>query len=230
MEPPTVINQNKTLKYDNLNSAVMLAWKKTKHEVICEFRSTEILRAACGVFARQGFEGATVDDIANAAGLAKGTVYVYFPSKRELYRKAIEQGIAGLIAATEQSMQAAPAAVDKIQAFVGARLRFAEENRDFMALYQAEFGNLRPSHNDKELKHFYGQQVASLEAALAEAVRQGQVRAMRAGSAAFFVYELTSALVTQRLLGWSRASVDEDVRLLCNLIWKGLEEAKCFRS
>jgi AcrR family transcriptional regulator len=205
-----------------MNSAVMLALKRTKHEVICEFRSSEILRAAREVFARKGFDGATVDDIAAAAGLAKGTVYVYFHSKRELYRTALKQGIASLIEETQRNIDAVSAPAEKIKAFVNARLRFAEEHRDFVAIYHAEFGSLSPAHGNKEFKKLHLQQITPLEAVLQEASLEGQVRPIRAHAAAFFVYELTCALITHRLLGWSRASVDEDVELLFDLIWKGL--------
>jgi AcrR family transcriptional regulator len=210
----------------------MLALNRTKHGVICEFRSAEILRAACRVFARKGFDGATVDDIADAAGLAKGTVYVYFHSKRELYRTALKRGVAALIEETKRNIDAASTPADKIRAFVTARLRFAEEHRDFVAIYHAEFGNLNPARCNREFKNQYSQQVDPLEAVLHQASLQGQVRPIRAAAAAFFVYELTCALITHRLLGWSGSSVDEDIQLLFDLIWKGLayEEDTCIGS
>ena len=70
----------------------MSALKKTKQDVVSEFRSAEIVGVARKVFARKGFHDATVDEIAETAGLAKGTVYVYFRSKRSLYL-ALHQGI-----------------------------------------------------------------------------------------------------------------------------------------
>ena len=53
-----------TCKSDILNPAVMQALKKTKQEVVAEFRSAEILEAARRVFARKGFEGASGDGYA----------------------------------------------------------------------------------------------------------------------------------------------------------------------
>ena len=115
--------------------------QKTKHEVVSEFRSGEILRAARRVFAREGFDAATVDEIADAAGLAKGTVYVYFHSKRDLYLAALKQGMAALIEETRRSIDRAPTAAEKIRAFIAARIRFAEENRESIAMDYAEAGN-----------------------------------------------------------------------------------------
>ena len=66
---------------------------KTKHDVVSEFRCGEILAAARKVFAVRGFNEATVDEIAAAAGIAKGTVYLYFSSKKDIYLAALKQGI-----------------------------------------------------------------------------------------------------------------------------------------
>ncbi|MGH8629947.1 MAG: TetR/AcrR family transcriptional regulator [Burkholderiales bacterium] len=49
-----------------------------------EARRTQILEAAARVFARKGFDGATISDIARAAKLAEGSIYNYFRSKEDL--------------------------------------------------------------------------------------------------------------------------------------------------
>jgi AcrR family transcriptional regulator len=48
---------------------------------VSEERRNQILEAAMAVFARQGFEQARMDDIAQQVGLSKGTLYLYFKSK-----------------------------------------------------------------------------------------------------------------------------------------------------
>ncbi|HVB38785.1 MAG TPA: helix-turn-helix domain-containing protein, partial [Vicinamibacterales bacterium] len=58
---------------------------RTKQDVLSEFRCAEILTAARGVFARKGYQAATMDDIAGAAGVGKGTLYLYYRSKRDIY-------------------------------------------------------------------------------------------------------------------------------------------------
>jgi AcrR family transcriptional regulator len=51
---------------------------------LSEARRTQILEAATRVFARKGFDGATIADIARAARLSEGSIYNYFRSKEEL--------------------------------------------------------------------------------------------------------------------------------------------------
>ena len=52
-------------------------------------RAREITQAALDVFSQKGYAGTSVDEIAAAAGIAKGTVYEYFPSKDQLYIAAL---------------------------------------------------------------------------------------------------------------------------------------------
>ena len=51
-----------------------------------EARPAELLEAALDVFAEKGFAAARMDDIAARAGVAKGTVYLYFPGKEAVFR------------------------------------------------------------------------------------------------------------------------------------------------
>jgi AcrR family transcriptional regulator len=55
-------------------------WKRQPDE-----RPQQILQAALEVFAEKGFRAATMDEIAARAGITKGTIYLYFPSKEELF-------------------------------------------------------------------------------------------------------------------------------------------------
>lgn len=195
---------------------------RTKQDVVSEFRTAGILEAARKVFARKGFNGATVDEIAEAAGLAKGTVYLYFSSKRDVYLAALKQGLTSLIEETRRAVSAAATPAEKLRAFVTTRLQFAEDNRDLAPILQVEFANLVLPHSSRGFRHLYMEQVRTLRSVLEEAAASGQIRAVRADVAAVMVYEMTRSLVMQRRMGWSKASLEEDLEMLLGLIWNGL--------
>lgn len=195
---------------------------RTKQDVVCEFRTAEILEAARKMFARKGFNGTTVDDIAEAAGLAKGTVYLYFPSKRDIYLAALRQGLTGLIEGTRRAVSAAETPAAKLRAFVSTRLQFAEDNRDLAPILQAEFANLVLPHVGRGFRNLYLEQVRTLRLILEEAMEFGEIRAVRADVAAMMIYDMTRSLVMQRRMGWSKASLEEDLEMLLGLIWDGL--------
>jgi AcrR family transcriptional regulator len=56
-------------------------------------RPAELLAAALDCFVERGFAAAKLDDIAAQAGVSKGTLYLYFGSKEELFKAVIQQGI-----------------------------------------------------------------------------------------------------------------------------------------
>lgn len=197
---------------------------RTKQEVVAEFRHSGILDAARRVFARKGFENATVDDIAESAGIAKGTVYLYFRSKRDIYLAALKQGAIELNHETRRRMDAVPTAQEKIRAFVSTRIQYFEQNRDFFRIYQSEFGNLfHPAQLNEEFKDLCYGQGKALKGILDGLMRDGQIRPMRTDLAAFTIHDITRGLIFQRLLGWSRASAEDDVDSLFDLLWKGLK-------
>ena len=67
-------------------------WKRRKAA-----RPQEILEAALGVFAEKGFARARMEDIASRAGVTKGTIYLYFPSKEEVFRSLVRESIGSAI-------------------------------------------------------------------------------------------------------------------------------------
>src|SRR6059036_3930333 len=62
---------------------------KVRRSVVKDERRAQLVQAAQAVFAQRGYHAATVDDITRAAGVAKGTFYLYFREKREIYYEVI---------------------------------------------------------------------------------------------------------------------------------------------
>src|SRR5512140_1758634 len=104
---------------------------RTKKDVVAEFRKAEILDAAYRVFAERGFEQATMAEIAVAAGVAKGTLYLYYPSKQDIYDAALRQSVVEVDARTRAALGSGRTVGEKIQAFIETKLRYFEEHRDF---------------------------------------------------------------------------------------------------
>lgn len=63
-----------------------------------EARRQDILKAALDEFTRAGFGAARLDDVARAAGVAKGTLYLYFPNKQALFEGLVKENIAPVMA------------------------------------------------------------------------------------------------------------------------------------
>jgi len=197
---------------------------KTKHDVVTEFRNAEILEAARKVFARNGFRGASVEAIAQEAGIAKGTLYLYYSSKTEIYWAALKNGLVALCQELKKQVEAAQEVDDKIRAYLTTKLSYFEHHRDFFRIYYAEFGNAiaHPDEFQKDCRELYYQQLCILKDILAEGARQRRTRDLNLESIAFAVSEVTRSAITQRLLGHSNTDMQEDIEFLCDFIWKGI--------
>jgi AcrR family transcriptional regulator len=197
---------------------------KTKKDVVQEFRTSEILDAARAVFASEGFADATVDDIADRAGVAKGTVYVYFPSKRDLFLAALRQGIVELHSQVRREIEAAPNVEEKLRAFLRARLSYCARNRDFFRIYYTEFATMhtRPSPARLDCQDLYDQQSQLLESILQEGVEAGALRPMDVARTARLIYELARAAVAQHVMEWPDQEAEDTTNLVLEMVLKGI--------
>ena len=80
-------------------------------------RPTQILAAALDVFGEKGLAAARLDDIAKRAGLAKGTIYLYFANKDELFRAVIRSTLVAELERAE-SLVAAGSPEARLDAFM----------------------------------------------------------------------------------------------------------------
>ncbi|MFO0582566.1 MAG: helix-turn-helix domain-containing protein [Anaeromyxobacter sp.] len=90
-------------------------------------RGPDLARAALEVFRRYGYRRASVDDVAREAGVAKGTVYLYFRSKDALYRAAVEAVLARMLEAAKAAAEGPGGAADRVAAVLQAKHAALEE-------------------------------------------------------------------------------------------------------
>ena len=197
---------------------------RTKQDVVTEFRCAEILEAARKTFSIQGFAATTMDAIAEQAHIAKGTLYLYFPSKRDIYMAALRQGIRTLNDDTNRKVTAATGVLDKLRTFVTTRVDYFERNRDFFRIYHSEIGNLlpHPGKQGGEVSELYLEQAHMLERILQHAAERGEIRDLRPDATAFAVCDMTRGVIVQRMLGWSNAELQDDIHHLIEVIWRGI--------
>jgi AcrR family transcriptional regulator len=197
---------------------------RTKKDVVTEFRTAGILEAARKIFANRGFNQATVDDIASAAGVAKGTVYLYYQSKREIYFAALRFGLEQMYSKLDEELKKAATPQEKLRTLIAVKLGYFDDNRDFFKIYYSELGNIciHPGTIDNEFKTLYLEQAKVVESILKEGARKKVILPVRAEQAAFAISDIIRGVVTQRVLGWSKSRISQDVDFIFELIWKGI--------
>ncbi|MBX3201553.1 MAG: TetR/AcrR family transcriptional regulator [Labilithrix sp.] len=89
-----------------------------------------ILKAAVKVFARSGFHATRVSEVAKAAGVADGTIYLYFESKEELLFSLFEDRVSKLLAFMRDELPKKPDAPARLRAIIDMQLGLLEGERD----------------------------------------------------------------------------------------------------
>jgi len=75
-------------------------WERRK-----EARPAELLAAALDLFVDKGYSGTRLDDVAQRAGVSKGTLYLYFDNKEELFKAVVRESVVARIAETADQIE-----------------------------------------------------------------------------------------------------------------------------
>jgi TetR/AcrR family fatty acid metabolism transcriptional regulator len=97
-----------------------------------------ILRAATRVFARNGYFNSKVADIARAADVADGTVYLYFKSKEEILHSIFDQNMAAAIAAGRELIKELADPREKLRHIARLHLERLGADRELAVVFQVE--------------------------------------------------------------------------------------------
>ena len=193
-----------------------------------EDRPDEILAAALEVFGEQGYTRARLDDVAQRAGVSKGTLYCYVPSKEALFRATIRQHIVSRLTAFQTKVEAGHATPTEL-------IRGMIEAIWHTLLDEGMLKISRLMHHElehfPELARFYFDEVIlaarhAIEGVLQRGVEQGEFREVKHGFAARGIQLLVvHAAHAQRLfnpLDPEPLSDDAVVEGITDLILNGL--------
>jgi len=195
---------------------------RSKTDVVADFRREQILDAARLTFARRGLRETTVSHIAREARVAKGTVYLYFRSKDDILRHALEHGIEGLRDATLPALGSDEPIETQLAAFLRATLVFFETHRDFMDLCQLELATEMRRKARQQFGLIYAAQAEAWERLLSRRTAATSKSRASARHVARLVVSFAHGLALQRQRGWSDTSLDADVSAATALLLKGL--------
>lgn len=150
-----------------------MAWR----EDLREQRRARILEAAAAVFARKGYQRATMKEVAAEAGIAPGTIYLYFRNKRDLLLGIADQLITRPVD-RQLAHVASLSAEDYVAAILRERIGFARQNQPLLQALVTEIWT------DQELRvRFFSQVIGPLLSTgaryLQERVAEGELRPCR---------------------------------------------------
>ncbi len=120
-----------------------------------EKRRRTIIRASLRVFSRKGYETTALDEVAREARLAKGTLYLYFKDKEDLYFHVMLSVLESLEAFVTKQTSEAGNPLDKLAVVARAQIDFFAENPQYFRLFTAALNPEMATIHKKLLGPFF---------------------------------------------------------------------------
>jgi len=198
--------------------------KLTKKELVTAFRTREILAAAQRVMELRGVETATMDEIGAAAGVAKGTIYLYFQSKDDLVQAIMSQVCETLLRDLAAIVESSGSPSEKLRAIVALLIKHLERERVWFPIYARDLlrgdrGKERPRPHTLDLEEKF---VALLTRFFAEGRDTGRFIQADPRLLAFLLLGLVRALGSYQMSGKREGIVQETLPVLVTLLSSGL--------
>jgi AcrR family transcriptional regulator len=143
-----------------------------------EQRTSDILSAAEKLFLAKGYDGTTMDDIARAAELGKGTLYLYFRNKEEAYSAIVLKGVRLMNGMFREAVAGKKKGIDKASAMGAAFYEFYEKHPDYCRSFLFSTFALKERENRYagELAELGASSLGLMTSALREGMKDGSIR------------------------------------------------------
>ena len=135
----------------------------------------QIIEAAVRVFARRGYYNSRVSDIAREAGIAAGTIYLYFKTKDDILVTLFRDKMAEFVGALRKAIAGEPDAASKVRRLVALHFSMLEENPELAEVVQVELRQGQKFFRGASSQEI-GAYFALIGSVLEEGVAQGRFR------------------------------------------------------
>lgn len=179
-----------------------------------------IFESAIRIFSDCGYRGATMDDIASNAGLAKGTLYYHFTSKEEIFNFIVEEGIQILQDQVLDIQKVDISPIEKLIKISEIQLSFLYGYTDFFKVVMSQlWGNEK---RQDELRQKIRGYIKEIEVNIKEAMNEGKIES---GDSELMAYQFFGALCTAAVyesIHIEKIDLDNIIRKTVEFTLKGL--------
>lgn len=189
--------------------------------------AAQILEAGEKLFAKKGFYPTTMEEVARAAGLAKGTIYLHFNDKRDLFFSIIEKKLDILLEKIEKEMRKDEFPSQRIKLAIGIHLKFLEENRDFFKIMQALPESLKQEMERKLKGRVIEKQsryVEILDQLIRKGIRNQEIKSLDSRKLAVILVGMMHSLTIYWISRKEKGSLSQDDSLVWQVFWEGIKK------
>ncbi|GCE28876.1 hypothetical protein KDA_43600 [Dictyobacter alpinus] len=195
---------------------------KIVDEQMREATRRKILREAAREFARLGFDQANINLIAEQAGIGKGTIYLYFENKRELFLAMLRTIAQTQLGTVRTALAEAGTLEQRIARLFLAFARLAEEDSDSFSVYMSALYGVNRAFQ-AEATRLLRDYLAVISMVLEQGRANGEIQAESSEANALLVLSLTeSYILSARVLDWPEAEITNRASAIAHAIIQGL--------
>jgi AcrR family transcriptional regulator len=180
-----------------------------------------IFDSAIKVFSDNGYDGATMDDIAAMAGVAKGTLYYHFKSKEEIFKYIITEGMNVIREQMEEEASKEADALSKIKVMCRVQLGLVYQNRDFFKVVMSQLWG--QEIRQMELRESIRKYIIYFQIYLQKAMDEGAVKKGEASFMAYTLFGTLCAAAVYELINKDENNINGVVDNLISYILRGIE-------
>lgn len=184
-------------------------------------REREILGVATVVFARKGYRQADVQVVADQAGVGKGTVYRYFPTKEKLFLAAVDAGMRELSARVDEAVQIESDPVLQMAGAVKAYLGFFDARPEVVELLIIE----RAEFREREKPTYFAHQEKNegkWRLFLEDAMQSGHIRRMPPERILGVMSDALYGVIFTNHFAGRRASFEQQAEEIMDVLLRGI--------
>jgi TetR/AcrR family transcriptional regulator len=198
----------------------------TKKELVQRFRTEGILEAARRVIARRGLDKATMEQVAEEAGISKATIYLYFRNKEALYFHCVMDRFDEVLTSMKDAVRGVDDPIDKIEALVTAQIKAIESDKDFFRVFLTERMGIfleLDTEFGQEFSRRHGEFTKLLSGALEEGMDRGLLRKVDPVKAFSLLFSMVRGMAMCKILYGEDAPLSSETGLILDVFFNGLK-------
>lgn len=186
-------------------------------------KKERIITTAQKLFARFGMKKTTVDEIAKAAQIGKGTIYHYFGSKEEIFAAVIEKEIEYMKKQIEQAVNQVDTPQAKLRTFLLTRMRCVKDLGNYYSVIRDEYVEYMPFIENYRVTHDQYEMML-VQNWLEEGKAAGNFDIEDTKVVASVMITAFKGLDYRWAFEMSAADVEHHIEVMLNVLFKGLEK------
>jgi AcrR family transcriptional regulator len=195
---------------------------KIVNEQMREATRQRIMRVAASEFARLGFDQANINVIAEQAGIGKGTIYLYFENKRDLFLEMLRFIAQAQLTVIRAALAQEGALPQRLERLFRAFAHLAEEESDNFNVYMSALYGVNRAFQAEATK-LLRDYVAVIALMLEQSQARGEIRSHTVEATALMVLSLTESYVlSAKVLGQSERELVQQAGNVAHLILHGI--------